>query len=442
MHKQSNVLSARKALKLVFATGLVLGSIQAIAQSTTSHSPYSKFGLGQMREDLLPQTRAMGGISTAIRYQSGLPILNMANPASYSAFSRTILEAGLYGNSTQLAKGDVRDNTADFAFSHLAVGIPLSQRFGGLAFGLMPYSDVGYNATTLKRNANLLTLETSNGEGGINKAFFGYGVSPLKGLSLGANVGFLFGELDDISSVSFPNDPSMYNARYKETRLIRGATVDYGIQYSKAISKKINLTVGYSGSLNNTVKSKTTFLATRTEPSSDPDFQNIALDTVLFQQGVSREINLPMKHNVGFTLSKGYNWMIGADFKYADWSYFQTRAGEPTLGKNYGVALGGQIKPDPTSVKYWNIVDYRLGFRYNQTHIKYNDKNINDMAVTVGIGLPLPETNFGLTFSRINISAEFGQQGSLSNNLVRERYVNLNLGFTLNDTWFRRRSYD
>lgn len=445
MHKQSNVLSAKKALKLVFATGLMLVSMQINAQTTTSHSPYSKFGLGQMREDLLPQTRSMGGISTAIRYQSGLPILNIANPASYSAFSRTILEAGLYGNSTQLAKGNVKDHTSDFAFSHLAVGLPLSPisgKFGGVAFGLMPYSDLGYNATNTKTNANLVSIETSNGEGGINKAFVGYGVSPLKGLSIGANAGFLFGELDDISSVSFPNDPSMYNARYQETRLVRGATVDYGIQYSKAISRKMNLTVGYSGSLNNTVKSKTTFLATRTEPSSDPDFQNIALDTVLFQERLARKINLPMKHNIGFTLSKGYNWTIGADFKYADWSNFQTRIGEPKLGKNYGIAIGGQLKPDPTSVKYWNVVDYRLGFRYNQTQIRYNNQNINDMAVTVGLGLPLPETNFGQTFSRINISAEFGQQGSLSHNLVRERYINLNLGFTLNDTWFRRRSYD
>lgn len=442
MHKLSNVLSAQKALKLVIATGLILVNIQVYAQTTTSHSPYSKFGLGQMREDLLPQTRSMGGISTAVRYQSGLPILNIANPASYSAFSRTIFEAGLYGNSTELAKGNAKDNTSDFAFSHLAIGVPLSQKFGGLAFGLMPYSDVGYNATAVKSNANLVSLETSSGEGGINKAFFGYGVSPIKGLSVGANIGFLFGELNDISSVSFPTDPSMYNARYRETRLIRGATVDYGIQYSKAISRKLNLTVGYSGSLNNTVKSKTTLLATRTEPSSDPDFQNIALDTVSFQEGLARKINLPMKHNIGFTLSKGYNWMVGADFKYADWSDFQTRVGEPSLGKNYGFAVGGQIKPDPTSVRYWNIVDYRLGFRYNQTQVKYNDRNINDMAVTVGIGLPLPETNFGMTFSRINISAEFGQQGSLSNNLVRERYVNLNLGFTLNDTWFRRRSYD
>lgn len=441
MQRQSKVLSAKKAFKILLGVGLLWGSTPTYAQQTTSHSPYSRFGLGQMREDLLPQTRAMGGISTGVRYQSGLAVLNIANPASYSAFSRTILDAGLYGNLTELSKGNLSDNTGDFAFSHFTFGIPLAKA-GGLSFGLIPFSDIGYNSTETKVNGPLTTQETISGEGGLNKAYFGYGVSIVKGLSIGANVGFIFGNLDDISSVSFPNNMDMYNARSLESRLVRGAQLDYGLQYSTSIGKKMNLTVGYAGSLNNTINSKTTLLNTRTEPSMDEDFQNIAVDTVLFQQGVNRKINLPLKHSVGFTLSKGYNWSVGADFKYADWSNFQTRVGEPKLGKNYGVAVGGQFKPDPTSLRYWNVVDYRFGARYNKTQLRYNNQDINDMALTVGVGLPLPETNFGRTFSRINISAEFGQQGSVKNNLVRERYININLGFTINDTWFLRRSYD
>ncbi|MCI0920835.1 porin family protein [Sphingobacterium rhinopitheci] len=442
MQKNSKFLSAAKTLKLILGTSLVLSSIHLNAQTTTSHSPYSQFGMGQMREDLLPQTRSMGGISAGVRYQSGLPILNIANPASYSAFTRTILEAGLYANMTQLQKGNTTAKTGDFAFSHFEIGIPLAKA-GGMAFGLLPYSDIGYNDTRNVLNGTLQSIETLSGEGGTNKAFVGYGVTPVKGLSIGANIGFIFGELKDITAISFPTDISMLNSRYQETRLIRGATVDYGIQYSKSLAKnKMNLTIGYSGSLNNTVNSTTTELITRTQPSFDPDMQGVALDTVRFNQRVSKKINLPLKHNVGFTLSKGYNWMVGADFKYTDWSNFQTREGEPRLGKNYGFAVGGQLKPDPTSVNYWNIVDYRLGFRYNKTHLKYNNENINDMAITAGLGFPLPESNFGRTFSRINISAEFGQQGTLKSNLIRERYININLGFTINDSWFLRRPID
>lgn len=441
MYRQSNILSGQKAIKIMFGAVLILSATMANAQETTSHSPYSKFGIGQIREDLLPQTRSMGGISTGVRYQAGLPILNIANPASYSGLNRTVLEAGLYGNISQLAKGAAQDNTADFAFSHFGFGFSVARNHG-IAFGLMPYSDLGYNSSEMRTMGNITTRQSITGEGGVNKAFVGYGFSPFKGFSIGANAGFLFGELKDNQTVTFPYDMSALNAKSQVTRLIRGLNVDYGAQYSFALSRKHNMTIGYSGALNNTVKERTSQLITRSQPSLDPDFENVALDSLPQFAAGTRHLNLPMKHNVGVTISKGYDWMVGADFKYADWSGFQTRAGEPPLGKNYGVAVGGQFKPDATSNKYLDIIDYRLGFRYNQGHIYTNNTRINDMAVTVGLGLPLPETNFGRTSSRINISAEIGQQGTLQNNLVRERYININIGFNINDLWFQRRSYD
>lgn len=419
----------------------LLGMQHAYAQKSTSHSPYSQFGLGQMREDLLPQTRAMGGISTGVRNLNGFPTLNIANPASYSALTRTVMDAGLYGNFTQLSKDQSSDHTADFAFSHLAIAIPLS-KFGGMAFGLLPYSDVGYSGTSSHAIDSLKYKTLSVGEGGVNKAFLGYGVSPLKGLSIGANVGFLFGNLYDITRVEFPNTAGAYQTQQKTTRNIRGASLDYGVQYSKAIGRKHNLTIGYSGSLDNQITAKTSRMVTISEPNFEDDYEAPPLDTTSMFAVGNNKLNLPLRHNLGVTLSKGYNWMIGADFKYADWSKYQARDGESKLGKSYGFALGGQIKPDPTSPRYLNQVDYRLGFRYNKTAVMYRNNQINDMAVTVGLGLPLPQSNFGRTFSQVNISAEFGQQGSMKNNLVRERYININLGFTINDSWFIRRSLD
>lgn len=422
--------------------GLSLLSIQqAYAQKSTSHSPYSQFGLGQMREDLLPQTRAMGGVSTGVRYLNGTPILNLANPASYSAFNKTILEAGLYGNMTQLSNYNQSDNTADFAFSHIAIAVPL-KKYGGLAFGLLPYSDVGYSAAGSQSIDSISYKTQVLGEGGINKAFFGYGVSPIKGLSVGANVGFLFGNLHDITKVDFPNTLGAYQSQQKTTRNIRGASFDYGIQYSKALSKKYNMTIGYSGSLDNQIMAKTNRIVTISEPSFDKDYEAPPLDTTSMYPIGNRKINLPLKHNVGVTISKGYNWMLGADFKYADWTKYQVREDETKLGKSYGFAIGGQIKPDPTSARYWNQVDYRLGFRYNQTPVVFRNQKVNDMAISFGFGLPLPETNFGRTFSQVHISAELGQQGSLSNNMVRERYININIGFTINDAWFIPRNLD
>ncbi|TDS15744.1 hypothetical protein [Sphingobacterium paludis] len=442
MHRYLTGSFTKIALKLFVGLAIFAGQ-ESYAQRSTSHSPYSQFGLGQIREDLFPQTRAMGGISTGVKYLNGLPTLNIANPASYSGMNRTILEAGMYGNFTQLSNNQSSDQTADFAFSHLAIGVPLS-KYGGLAFGLIPFSDVGYSATSTQSLDTLQYRTSLSGEGGINKAFLGYGVSPIKGLSVGANIGFLFGNLYDITNVSFLNVPNTYQTQMTETRNIRGVSVDYGLQYSRALGKKYNLTIGYSGGLDNQITAKRNMLVTISENNNfgDPDYIAPPSDTTTSRILSNSSINLPLKHNIGFTLSKGYNWMVGADFKYTDWSKFQSTQSQTQLGKGYTVAVGGQIKPDPTSVKYLNQVDYRLGFRYSKTPLVYRNQNINDMAVTVGFGFPLPETNFGRTFSQINISAELGQQGTLNNNLVRERYININFGFTINDSWFIRRSLD
>lgn len=439
MHRNFKRVLSKSVLHVVVGVSLFqIGDVYA--QKSTSHSPYSQFGIGQMREDLLPQTRAMGGISTGVRHLNGLPTLNMANPASYSGLSRTVLEAGFYANTTQLTKGARNNHTGDFAFSHFAIAVPFA-KYGGMAFGILPFSDVGYSATTEKIMDNTKYQTSVTGEGGLNKAFIGYGVSPIKGLSIGANVGLIFGNLYDIYTAEYPFSFGAYNSQRKDTRNIKGVTLDYGAQYSRAIGDKLSMTIGYSGSLDNEIKDRTSSIETIFEPNADPDFESAPLDTITSRSS-SKHINLPLKHNVGFTISKGYNWMIGADFKYADWSKFNVREGESALGKNYGFAIGGQIKPDPTSIRYWNQVDYRLGFRYNQMHYTINNNKINDMAVTVGFGFPLPETNFGRTFSQINISAEVGQQGTVKNNLVRERYININLGFTINDKWFIRRNLD
>lgn len=446
MLKLLKPLYAKSHTLLLMGIGLLF-SIGSFAQNSSSHSPYSQFGLGQMRGDLLPQMRGMGGISTAVRLQGGLPALNISNPASYSGFNRTILDAGLYGNITQLEKGSLAGHTADFAFSHFTFAFSLNKtngpKIGGISFGLIPYSDVGYRINADRHIDNTPYTTSLVGEGGLNKAYAGYGVSPFRNFSVGANVGFLFGNLYNKSVIEFPQGYGYYNTSQTDTRRVTGLTVDYGAQYLLPLGNRTNLTIGYSGSLNNAVKSKITSMVTRTQTDVSSDVsEQVPIDTSSINVLSDRNINLPLKHSVGFTLSKGINWMVGADFNYADWSNFQTLPGQDKLGKNMGVAIGGQIKPDATSLNYLKVVDYRLGFRYNKTHMTVNDHRINDMAVTVGFGLPLPETSFGRTFSNINISAEFGQQGTMSSNLVRERYININFGFTINDAWFMRRSYD
>src|ERR1700754_688153 len=120
--------------------------LQARSQSTaTTSSPYSRFGLGDISDQLLPQNAGMGGIATATNRIGGFNTINVINPASYAMINFTTIDAGLYGNFVTLGKSGFADQkNSNFRFSHIAFAIPVTKR-SALSFGLLPYSELGYN---------------------------------------------------------------------------------------------------------------------------------------------------------------------------------------------------------------------------------------------------------------------------------------------------------
>ncbi len=426
--------------KILFSLTILLVCHAAHAQRSTTSSPYSRFGLGELRGDFLPQSRAMGGISTGVRYLGGYGNINVANPASYSALGLTTIDIGVFGNITELSQNQLSENSYNFALSHINFGIPLG-RPGGISFGILPFSDVGFSYAIpgMIDTTNIRTVYA--GEGGTTKAYLGYGVQLNKNFSVGVNASYIFGTLDNINSVEFPNDIGALNVRKDNSRYVNGFSYDYGIQYFKPFSNNVNLTIGYTGTAGTPLYARATQVVTRTPTSVANDQENLPVDTIEFFEGRRQRIAMPLKHSVGFSVAKGNNWMVGGDVNYAKWSNYREGNENPGLTDSYGFAVGGQITPDVTSVKYLNVVDYRLGFKYDKSYINIGNQDINRMAVTVGFGFPLPSL-FGTAFYKINFASEFGQMGTLSNSLVRERYINFNLGFTLNDRWFLRRPYD
>lgn len=425
----------------VFALSiLLLFSTTTLAQRATTSSPYSRYGLGEMRGDLLPQSRAMGGIATGVRYLNGYGNINIGNPASYSALGLTTIDAGLFGNITELSNNQLTENSYNFSLSHISFGVPLG-RPGGISFGIMPFSDVGFSYAIPGTIDTVGIRTVYAGAGGTTKAYLGYGVQINKNFSVGVNASYIFGTLERINSVEFPNDIGALNVRTDSSQYIKGFSFDYGLQYFQPLGNNVNLTIGYAGTAGSPLNTSTSRVITRTPTSVEDDQENLPVDTVSVDEGMKQRITMPMKHSIGFSIAKGNNWLIGGDFNYAKWSDYRVGDRNPQLTDSYGFAIGGQITPDVTSVNYFGVVDYRLGFKYDKSYINIDNQDINRMALTVGFGFPLPSL-FGVSFYKINFATEFGQMGKLSNNLVRERYINFNLGFTLNDRWFRRNYYD
>lgn len=437
---------------IFFLSVIVFG---ASAQSTaTSSSPYSKFGLGDITPQLLPQNIAMGGIGTAINKISGYNNINVINPASYGTINFTTIDAGFYSNVVSLNQvnssgATVNGTSGNFRLSHIVFAIPVSRR-SAFSFGLLPYSEMGYsNKQTLSKGFGTgSAADTSavnyiyNGDGGLSKGYIGYGFGLGKHLLVGANVSYIFGNLQQYSSTEIPTLFGTLNSRTENSMSVGGLNYDYGVQYSFDFGdqQQKHLMLGYSASANSRINSTTNYLVSQYSYDASGN-QNLATDTLINHQGAKSKIQLPQINHFGISYQYDLRFLIGADYSMGKWSDLTVAGANQGLQDSKTFNIGGQFTPDYNALhNYFARTDYRIGFIYDQTYLNVNNTNITRKAITFGLGLPLAPNN--LSFYKINFSAEIGQRGTLTNGLVKENYVNFHLGFTLNDKWFQRFKFD
>ena len=143
----------------------------AWAQGGTK-SPYSQFGVGLLADQSLSMGRGMNGVGYALRQGNQL---NTLNPASYSGVdSLTMLfDMGLSAQTTNFKELGVSRNASVASFEYVAASFR-AWRGVGVSFGVLPYSNVGYDYQVTTRDAELGTLtESYSGYGGLHQAFLG-----------------------------------------------------------------------------------------------------------------------------------------------------------------------------------------------------------------------------------------------------------------------------
>jgi hypothetical protein len=445
-----------KYTKLFITFLLAVIAIGANAQSTaSSSSPYSRYGLGDISAGTLPQSTAMGGIATAINKINGYNNINSINPASYGSIDLVTIDAGIYTNFMFLSQnGQSTQRDGNFRFSHLAFAFPVTKK-SALAFGLLPYSQLGYNyKQTLQRGYGTSSAADTNttnfiyhGEGALSKAFIGYGITVLKHLSLGANVSYIFGDLKQTSSTEIPNLYGTLNSVVEQDNSIGGLNYDYGAQYTFDLSLKRHLVIGYSAQASSQLNSQSKYILSQYTLNSS-GVANVAADTLVNTSQPKAKVQLPQINHFGISYQQDEKFLVGADFTLGKWSNLSIAGVNQGLLDSKTFNLGGQFTPNINAINnYWQTVDYRFGLMYDQSYLNVPNEtgsgntNIKSYAFTFGLGMPLKPTNLQ-TFYKINVAAELGQRGTLANGLVKETYFNLHLGFLINDRWFQRFKFD
>ena len=156
-------------IKKIIISISLLFSLVTFAQEGTS-SPYSFYGIGEVRFRGTVENRSMSGLSV-------IPDsihLNIENPAMYSSLKLTTYALGGNVSVNKLSSDSQTEKAKRTTLDYLAVGLPLKKI--GVGFGSIPYSAVGYNiGNSVTDVSGFRTDNYYSGDGGINKVFLGLG---------------------------------------------------------------------------------------------------------------------------------------------------------------------------------------------------------------------------------------------------------------------------
>lgn len=401
-----------------------------IAQNNTI-SPYSYFGIGDLRSNGTVENQMMGGVSM---YGDSIHI-NLRNPAAYSKLRLTTYTGGISRTELRLRDFTEEQNVSVTNLDYLSIGFPVAENVG-VGFGLMPFSAVGYNLTDESTNGDGdLVTNVFAGEGGLNRAYLSVGFEPIKNLSIGATVNFNFGTLE------YQRIQSVENVQFgtldrRESR-IGGYDFNYAVNYTPTIKDKYTL---YTSLMVNTQANLTSENSERLGSFSLVNGQEIEVIDVNLDANNLRntELKIPTRVTAGLGFGENKKWFVGGEYSFQQFSDFRN----DFLGIENVVyddastfALGGYFVPDYRSLSgYFKRITYRAGLRYDVSGLVVNGKEINDFGITFGFGLPL-----GNNFSNVNLGFELGRRGTTDANLIEESYLKFNLGLSLNDRWFVKR---
>jgi len=438
-------LPIRKLFRtLLLFTSIFLLSYTAYGQANIN-SPYSRFGVGDLEPQYFGESRSLSGVATPIREPNAI---NFFNPASYSALRITTLEAGLRFNFTQLSSLTDKQFNYNGQYGYLSLGFPLGKKWG-VSLGLVPYSNMGYYQSQ-STVINVLGPQNTiyNGEGGLTQFYAGTGYEVIKGLSLGVNFGYIFGNLSQVKALEFAasrgaSSDTIYNSRISTKTENGGFQLGYGLQYEINLNPDSRITLAYSGTYKAVLVSREMQFTERY--SSNSKDNQVVLDTTNRINNGKSSSSLPITHNAGISYRYRDKFLLAGDFQYQRWSKFIYLDANPGYTDSYRANVAAQFTPDLTSVSnYLALFDYRLGVSYGQSFLTLNNQRIKQYSGTVGFGIPIRGGggyNANQVGAKINLGFEFGRRGTLNDNLVLENYLNVHLGFALNQLWFYRKKY-
>lgn len=415
-------MSSNKAL---FSALFIMGAVAANAQSSTN-SPYTRYGLGELSDQAFAHNAAMGGIGYALRSSEQI---NVMNPASYSAVDSLsfMFDIGMGLKSSNYQENGYKTNAKNASFDYLAMQFRLHPRVG-FAVGFTPYSNVGYkfSRTSDIENSDDVTLtNTFYGDGGLQQIFGGIGFKILDNLSIGANVGYLYGEIDYQTLATLSNGGDQ-TTTYNNIS-INSYIANFGLQYTQKLSKTDKVTLGLVYGLGHDLKSTETKGIQVTDGSS---YSELTEETIKDSYGI------PSTFGAGLTWQHKQNLTVGADYTLQQFENVKYDNSTDFYKNRTRIGAGIEYMPSLYGRNYLSRIRYRAGAYYSSSYMKLPEYDgPKEWGVSAGFGLPLHlfQRNTVLSITGQYVRVLPSVKGMLSEN----RFV-LKSGLTFNEHWFMK----
>ena len=312
--------------------------------------------------------------------------VNYLNPASYARLDSItfLFDVGMSGQITNFSENGTKRNIKQANFEYVVTGFRLAHRLG-MSFGILPYSNVGYDYSTT-------------------------------------------GYVNNRNSVIYTNTYS-------------GSGISAGLQYDLKLSKTDLLTIGLTYGLGHKIGGKPTCRVISTNTQT-------AVSDSLVLGGSNIKLSIPHTFGAGFTYNHANKLRVGADYTLQKWSKVSFPEYVSTSGNTAGyllndnyfkdrhkMTIGGEYCPNPSGRNLLSRIRYRTGISYATPYIKVNGKNgPNEISGSLGFGIPIINSYNNRSF--LNISAQIAH--SSANGMISENIFRINLGITFNEKWFQK----
>ena len=368
-----------------------------------------------MNENVPTGFRGMGGVGFGMRNNKAI---NPSQPASYTSMDSLTF---MFDVAASVSWSHYRDaggkkNKANGNLEYVTMQFPLYKRWIAMSVGLLPYSSVGYEITLEDSIPGYHYKMDYEGDGNISQVYGGLSFNICNWFALGANVYYMWGDLNRMRMVSF-TESGLQTTVQDEMLSVSNVRFRAGAQFFHTFDKHA-FNVG--AIFENKMKLHSELIVIETQ--SDDSIP-------IFVDGWQ----LPMVWGVGASYTWDNRLTVAFDYEhqYMASALYNGAPGSVSGLKDRSRFAGGvEYRHNPMGRKYAERMIWRAGISVQDEYLA----TIGAKRISASVGIGFPLWTIGTV---INTTFEYTHRGSRAG--LEDNSLRFTIGASIAESWFFKR---